>query len=440
MRYRIRELPGLLVTARGRRSLILGQLSRFWPFFRFLAGLHRGYRLKRTRVITVIGSLGKTTTARAVAGVVGDRKLEGFRNADFAVIQNLLKYSAEDRFAVLEVGIEKPGQMRLHARMIKPDIVIVTSIANEHILSFKTLEGIREEKAEIIRAMAAKGTAILNADDPNVMWMASQTGKRVVTYGINNDADVKAVNIINDFPRGMSFDACIKGKLHPCLTPFLGRHMIYPALAALALAFVENLDISSACGALSAVSPVESRMQPVLLDSGAWVIRDDFKSTRESIWAALDTLEECRAKRKIVILGAASEITNDIRYSFHKELGERIAEIADLLFVINRKDMFKSISQGTRKAGMDEKRLTRIEGNALSVIPLLPSDLGPGDLILIKGRTNQRLARITLALAGKKVGCLVPFCPDRNQFCDTCPCLERGPGGPGITASKDKST
>ncbi len=428
MRYKLRELPGLLSTAQGRRTLFLGQLSRLWPLYRFLAGLHRRFRLRNTRIIAVVGSLGKTTTARAAAVIVNDMKLEGVRNADYAVIQNLMKYSPGDHHAVLEVGIERPGQMSPHARMIRPDIVIITSIASEHILSFKTLEAIREEKSEMIRAVPEKGFAILNADDPNVMWMASQTKARVITYGIDRDADVKAVNIVNNFPHGMIFEALVGGRSYSCATPFLGRHMLYPALASLALALVENLDISSACRALGEIAPANSRMQAVLLESGAWVIRDEFKSTRETIWAALDTLEQCQAKRKILILGAASEITNDIRYSFHRELGKRIAEIVDSAFVFNHKELFKTISREARKAGMDETRLHRIEGNILSVIPLLPRDLGPGDLILVKGRTDQRLSRITLALTGKKVGCLVPSCPQRRYFCDDCPWLGNGPG------------
>ena len=436
MRYKLRELPGLLAASQGRRDLFLGQLSRFWPLFRFLAGLHRRFRLRNTRIITVVGSLGKTTTARASAVIVNDLKLEGFKNADYAVIQNLMKYSPGDHHAVLEVGIERPGQMALHARMIKPDIVIVTSIASEHILSFKTLEGIRKEKVAMIRALAKKGTAILNADDPNVMWMASQTNARIITYGIDRDADVKAVNIVNNFPHGMNFETLVDGRSYSCSTPFLGRHMLYPALATLALALVENLDISSACQALGEISPAKSRMQTVLLDSGAWVIRDDFKSTRETIWAALDTLEQCQAKRKILIMGAASEITNDIRYSFHRELGKRIAEIVDSAFVFNHKEIFKTISREAKKSGMDETRLHRIEGNILSVIPLLPRDLGPGDLILVKGRTDQRLARITLALTGRKVGCLVPSCPQRRYFCDDCPWLETGLGSRIDTAGR----
>lgn len=428
MRYKLRDLPGLLATSQGRRSLFLGQVSRFWPAFRLLAGQHRKYRLKNTRIIAIIGSLGKTTTARTSAAVVSDPKLEGIKNADYAVMQNLLKYSAKDSHAVLEIGIEKPGQMALHARMVRPDIVIVTSIASEHILSFKTLEAIREEKVEMIRALPVNGTAILNADDPNVMWMASQTKAGIITFGINNDADVKALNISNQFPHGMSFEVLITGKVYSCSVPVMGRHMVYPSLAALALALVENLDLNEACEALGKVAPVEGRMQPVLLDTGAWVIRDDFKSTRETIWAALDTLKECPADRKILVLGAASEITNDLRNTFFLELGKRIAETVDIAFLKTHRDIVKKIMQGAEKSGMEKNKIIRISENPLSVIPLLPRDLGKGDLILVKGRNNQRLARITLALTGKKIACLIPACPTRLHFCDDCPWLETGPG------------
>lgn len=427
MRYQISDLPGLLATSQGRRALLIGQLSRFFPLFRFLAGMYRRFILKKTCVITVIGSLGKTTTAKTAAAITGDTKLDGMRNADYALILNLLKYSAKDRHAVMEVGIERPGQMVLHARMIRPDIAIVTSIASEHILSFKTLEGVREEKVAMVREIPENGIAILNADDPNVMWMASQTNARIVTYGINNDADVRAVNIKNNFPHGMTFDVFHEGEIHKCRIRFLGRHMVYPALAALALARTRKLDFISACRRLSEIIPANSRMQVVKLDSGAIIIRDDFKSTRESIWAALDTLQECPAKRKIAILGAASEITNDIRYSFHRELGKRIAETTDSAYIINRKENYRSIRQGATKSGMFEDSLTRITGNPLSVIPLLPPDLGEGDVILIKGRTNQRLARIALALAGSDVGCRIPYCNTREYFCDGCHWLETGP-------------
>ncbi len=427
MRYRIKELPQLLKTDEGRRSLFLGQLSKAYPLLRVFARVYRKYRLKDTRIITVVGSLGKTTTAKACSAVLGIHRRDDVKNADYAVILNLLKIPRGTGYGLLEVGIDGPGQMAPHALMIRPDVVIVTSIAHEHVLSFRTLERIREEKVEMVRALPESGTVILNADDPHVMWMAGCTRARVITYGIDSDADVKAFGITSDFPHGTVLEVAVRDRTCKFGTTLPGRHMAYPVLAALALALAEDLDIPAACRALEQMAPAESRMQKVRLASGAWVIRDDFKSTRETIMAALDALEEIPAKRKILILGAASEITNDIRYSFHRELGKRIAETADLAFIFNRKEIFRSIRQGARSSGMEENNLTRIIGNPLSVIPILPPDLGEGDLILVKGRWDQRLARITLALAGKKVGCMVASCPEQSHFCDQCPWLATGP-------------
>ena len=143
MRYTIRDLPAMLRSSQGRRSLLLGQLSHFFPVFRFLAGLYRRCLLRGSCVVVVIGSLGKTTTARMAAEITGDFRHSSKGNAYFALIHNLLRYRPKDPHVILEVGIEKPGQMLHQARMIRPDIAIVTSIASEHILSFKTLEGIR---------------------------------------------------------------------------------------------------------------------------------------------------------------------------------------------------------------------------------------------------------------------------------------------------------
>jgi len=270
----------MLRSSQGRRSLFLGQLSHFFPVFRFLAGLYRRCFLRGTCVVVVIGSLGKTTTAKIAAAITGDYRHSSGGNANFAVIYNLLKYRRKDHHAIMEVGIEKPGQMLPQARMIKPDIVIVTSIASEHILSFKSLEGIREEKAEMVRCLPDEGTAILNADDPHVMWMATQTKASIVTYGITSEADIKADNIEINFPHGTSFDVAVRGQVHKCRTSLLGKHMVYPALAAIALAESRGLDIAAACAELPGIATVESRMQVVHLDSGAIIIRDDFKSTR----------------------------------------------------------------------------------------------------------------------------------------------------------------
>lgn len=428
MRYRISDLPSLLRTSAGRRSLLQGQISRFYPLFRMAARFYRIRVLRHVRLVAVVGSLGKTTTTRALASLPGTEIPESQGNADYAVILNLLALSSNSKYGVLEVGITGPGQMLPHARMIRPDIAIVISIAHEHILSFKTLENTREEKAEMVKALPESGTAILNADDPNVMWMACRTEARVITFGLNSQADVMGRITGTDFPRGMKLEVNAGGEIFELNTRLFGRHMAYPLLAALAFAWSEKLDFSECISQLEEFQPVDGRMQLVSLDSGAEVVTDEIKSTRETIWSSLEMLKECRAKRKIVVFGSASEITNDIRYEFHREWGRRIAEAADLAIILNNREIFRTIRRGATLAGMPADRLIRVSGNALSVLKELPDDLGSGDLLLIKGRTDERLARITLALAGRKVGCRLKHCPIRSIWCRTCPWLENGPG------------
>jgi len=428
MRYKLGDLPSLLKTSTGRRSLLMGQISRFFPAFRMAARFYRTNALKDMRLAAVVGSLGKTTTARAIACLPGIAAPENERNADYAVILNLLSLPSQSRFGVMEVGIDGPGQMSPNARMIRPDIVIVTSIAHEHILSFKTLENTRAAKAEMVEVLPDSGTAILNADDPNVMWMAGRTGARIITFGLHSPADVMGRITGTDFPRGMKLEVNAGGETFELNTRISGRHMAYPLLAALAFAWSEKIDLSECISRLEQFQPVEGRMQLINLDSGAEIITDEIKSTRETIWSSLDTLKECRAKRKIAICGSASEVTNDIRYDFHRDWGRRIAESADLAIIINNREMFRTIRRGATLAGMPAERLKRASGNPLSVLRELPDDLGEGDLILIKGRTDERMARITLALEGKKVGCKLRRCPTRSLWCRTCPWLESGPG------------
>jgi len=122
---------------------------------------------RKVKIISAIGSLGKSSACRAIAVVVGDTKLEGFSNSTTSIVRNMLKHGRSSPYAVLETAIEGPGYMSGYASMLKPDIVVVTSIASEHILTFRSLENIRSEKSKMLLNLTSEKTAILNADDPN---------------------------------------------------------------------------------------------------------------------------------------------------------------------------------------------------------------------------------------------------------------------------------
>ncbi|MFH1965567.1 MAG: Mur ligase family protein, partial [Acidobacteriota bacterium] len=264
-----------------------------------------------------------------------------------------------------------------------------------------------------------------NADDPNIMWMATLTRAGIITYGIHEKSDVHAKNIQINPPSGMECDVEINKESYRLKIPWLGRHLIYQALAALAVAVAEGIDIPESCRNLEKLKTVEGRMQGVVLPSGAVLIRDDCKATRESIWSALETLGEYPAERKFLVLGGVSEILNNERYAFFRDLGSRISKAADYGCLYMDNNSFRCCRVGAAAGGMDRDRLTRIKLDPLSILHLLPDDLGKGDVILIKGRPDYKISRLSLALMGKEVNCRIMSCPVTTSFCDDCSMLKQ---------------
>ena len=179
MSLKIKKHLSLLKTPFGRKDISHTILNQFYPITRPLAALYRRTVLRKVKIISVIGSLGKSTSCRAIAAVVGDTKLQGYSNYKNSIVRNMLKHGPSSPYAVLETAVGGPGLMAGYHAMLHPDIVVVTSIASEHILTFGSSGEIpRQEKADMLRALPPGKTAILNADDPNVMWMAGYTRAR----------------------------------------------------------------------------------------------------------------------------------------------------------------------------------------------------------------------------------------------------------------------
>ena len=424
MRYRLRDLPSLLRSEQGRKSLFLGQVSRFWPLLRIYAAIYRRTILRNVRLIAVAGSLGKTTTARAAATAVGSRMPDGVSNRRETLVLDLLSYSSRNPYAVLEAGINGPGIMKGYASMLKPDIVVVTSIASEHILSFKNLENTRNEKAEMVRALTPDKTAILNADDPNVMWMAQETSARIITCGFSSAADIRASepNLTSDGK--MTFALIYNGKSWPVSFSIPGRHMVFPVLAAVAVALAQKKDIGDTISNLEKMQPAEGRMQPVKIPSGALLIRDGFKSTRESVWSALETLEQFPGKRKILVLGGIAEIFNWEFAEFYPDLGRKIAKAADYAYLTIHTKPFKRCRAAAVESGIKPENVKKIDLDPVSILPYLPNDLGSGDVILIKGKTDYKISRLSLLLMGRNVKCRLTNCR-LGVACKDCELLEQ---------------
>jgi UDP-N-acetylmuramyl pentapeptide synthase len=379
---------------------------------------------RHCRVVAVVGSLGKTTTRRAVEAAVG---LPDYGtapgNAWSSVALAMLRTGPSRRRIAVEVGIEDVGQMELYVPVLRPDVVVVTCIGTEHHRSLGTPETTRHEKAQMVRALRPSGLAVLNGDDPNVLWMAGQTTASVLTFGFGGACDVRASHVAFHWPAGMCFRLHADGHERDVRVRLFGRHMCYPVLAAVGVALAEGIALDAAVARLETLPPTPGRMEPVALASGAYLLRDDFKSTYETILASLDALAQVPARRRIVVLGEVSEPPGP-QGPVYRGIGARVAAIADSAIIVGHN--YQRYAAGAVRAGMSRKSLVDAGTMPWQAVEGLRRSLGPGDVVLIKGRDNQRLERVGFALDGRQVRCHLPRCRLKLGGCSECSALERG--------------
>lgn len=424
MRFRLRDLPAMLRTPAGRMHVRQGIAYRSWPLLSRLARLYRYTLVRKTRVIAVVGSFGKSTTTRAIAAALGVPEHGSMLSNSWSWIAfALMRIRPGQRHAVIEVGISKPGLMKGYARTVGPDVAVVTAIGSEHHVSLGTLEVTRAEKSWMLQVLPVSGAAVLNGDDPNVMWMKEKTRARVVTFGFGAECDVRADEVRLDWPRGTRFHLTAFGEERDVAVRLLGRHTIYAILAAIAVSHLEGYELDGTLARLRDLPPTPGRMDPVLLPNGVTVLRDDFKSTLETVHTALDVLAQIPASRRVVLLGSVSEPPGPQR-PIYKALGERIAAIASHLVVFNHD--FEPVWSGARRGGMPRTSVTDAGHTARDAAEALSQLLHPGDVLLIKGRGPEKLDRVRLILEGRRVGCDIRYCSLRTQECEQCPMLERG--------------
>ena len=413
--WKLGALPG------ARRIFLRREYDQQEKRLRKLASFYRKHFLSRTRIVAVIGSLGKSTARQVVAAALDcpDRNFS-YSNYGANLAGNLLRVRRRDKYAVLEAGISGPGQMASYAEMIRPDIVVVTSVKSEHNGTFPTLLDTRQEKVKMVRVLSKDGIAILNGDDENVRWMASQTQARVVTFGMNADNEVRATKVELNQDGTTRTEMQVAGKTFHFDNPLVGEHMVYPILAAVAVAHVEKMDIAGIFPRLAKIRPPVSRMEWCTLPNGIRVLDDSFKSSQESVDSAVETFSKIPG-RKIVVMGRIDEPRGKPRDRY-RELGARLAQFADHILCIGDGES-TSLRAGAVNAGMDISAINYLGPRIKGGVEWLQTILQPGDLLLIKGSINQKLRRILLQLMGKPVACRVKYCGVKVRTCDDCPLL-----------------
>jgi UDP-N-acetylmuramoyl-tripeptide--D-alanyl-D-alanine ligase len=268
------------------------------------------------RVVGITGSVGKTSTKDLVAAAVRTTwrtaaSGQSFNN-DQGLPVTILGAPDDTQVLVLEMGMRGFGEISRLCDVGRPTIGVVTAVAEAHTERVGGIEGVAIAKRELVEALPATGTAILNGDDPRVAAMAAHTPAAVITYGTAARHDVRLTSMRFDGLARPSFDAHTPwGSVHVRLgVP--GGHMARNALAALAVAGILGVPLEVAAAALAAAPVSPMRMDVRRTRSGALVINDAYNANPASMRAALDSLATMHATRRVAIVGVMAELDDPL--------------------------------------------------------------------------------------------------------------------------------
>lgn len=364
---------------------------------------HRVYEDWARPVVAITGSAGKTTAKELTAHLLrsaGRRVLKSERNYNnglghpLSVLQMVSEGRTPDDYdvAVLEMGMSSPmNEIARLCRITPPDIGVELLVAPVHLEHLGTIENIAAAKAELVEGLKEGGTAVLNADDALVLAMRSKHEGAVLTFGIENEADVRATEIETGRFGRSSFTLQTPHGTARAELPLPGRHNLMNALAASAVASCFEIDAESIARALQAVAPPEMRGEVLDFAAGFEVIDDSYNSNPRSLLSMVRTLKEggTHALRRILIAGEMLELGPD-GARMHREAGREIAASGiDVLWGV--RGLAGDLVEGAREGGMEATRFFETSEEAAAA---LPDELRAGDLVLVKGSRGVRTDKV----------------------------------------------
>jgi len=298
--------------------------------------------------------------------------------------------------AVLEMGMSSPThEIRRLVQITPPDVGVELMVAPVHLEHLGTIETVAAMKAELIEGLKPEGVAVLNADDELVMKMKSKTNRPVLTFGVQNAADVTAKEI--DTSRFGSIRFQLRTPLGQAAAelPMTGGHNLMNALAAAAVATALKVKPELIAAALKTAKPPKMRGEVLDFAGGFTVVDDSYNSNPRSLLSMVRTLAEARSRvrRRIVIAGEMLELGPDSP-QMHREAGHKIAELGiEVLWGV--RGFAQDIIAGARDRGLTATRFFESSEEAAAAIV---NEVREGDLILVKGSRSVETDKVVAAL------------------------------------------
>ncbi len=321
--------------------------------------------------------------------------------------------SRSTKYFVCEVATKAPGGIAHQTGFLKPQIGVVTTVGLDHYKQFRSLEAIATEKGRLVESLPPDGTAILNADDPHVRAMASRTSARVLTFGLSQEADVRATEVSSAFPDRLSLTVTHGEERVRVQTSLVGEHWVTSVLAALSCGVTCGMSLKACAEAIGAVQPALGRYSVHGTDHGATYVLDSAKSPYWTIASGLQFVMNARATRKTIVFGTISDYAGAAS-KHYRRVARQALEVADRVIFV-----------GAQSGHVDKLRKGDVRDRLLSVqtahqvSALLAERIVPGELIYVKASRNaDHLERIMLSQLDRVV-CWREGCR-RNLFCPDC--------------------
>jgi len=361
----------------------LGDLANFWR------------KEHAIPLVAVVGSNGKTTTKEMLARILEERyrvlKNPGNLNNLIGLPLSLLKMNSRDQVAVLEMGMNRKGEIRRLTQIAQPNIAILTNINPVHLEELGSLDGVVEAKAELVEMMGDTGRLIYNADDPRVTEISGRFKGQRTSFGISSSADWVATRIVSKPEGEVSFR--LRGPVAAVSVSLrtVGHHQVYNALAASAAASQLGATPEEIKEGLKAFQSPSMRMEMLTLGKGIRVINDTYNANPRAMQLALSTLQAVARGRRIAVLGDMAELGTYAAQA-HQDVGHWVAESAvDLLFLLG--DCAPYVIKGATESGMPGSAIT-VEKDHRELSHHLAQSLQQGDWVLVKGSRKMKMEKV----------------------------------------------
>ena len=333
-------------------------------------------------VVQVTGSMGKTTFKELLAGILSQRyntlKTPGNLNGDIGAPLTLLSLTRAHQAAVIETGMDAPGQIRALGRAVRPDIAVITNVDDVHLEYFKSREEILHAKAEIFENLRPGGLAVLCGDDEMLRTLRPDCD--TLFCGLSGDCPVHVEDLQDLGLEGLRFTVVTEKDRYPLSTTTPGVHMA--GLAAMAAAIAERLGLTKEeiQRGVSAYAPAENRLRVERLPGGRLMINDSYNANPRSVSADLRILAQHRGGRRIAVLGDMTEL-GAAEEPGHRAVGRLAGELGiELLVAVGARSQ-KYMVPEAEAAGCPDIRWYE---NREAVKEDLAALFGPGDAMLLK--------------------------------------------------------